>query len=618
MVKIIRIRTFLVAMLCFYFFVALADTSAADLPSSQSGQAVEAETIRLNQWLDTQFGEYLDFSPLAKTRLGIKTDYDILDDNSDDMDDVYVKWRMQSATKMERLFNRANLTEEGKRSFDLWLRLSDEGQKSVRFRFHRYVFGRRGPHTSLPNGLINYHKVSSLSDMQAYVSRLRQSGRYLMQALDKAKLSASKGIRAPYFDYQLALSQIQRVTQGRPFTDLGESPIWKDIVSKTESLQGQGKISSSQADELTGQASFALTDSMLPAYVAIRTWLEADFENLSAQAQGASALPEGNAYYQYTLERMTTLPLKPLEVHELGLVEVARIQKEMQEIMAEVGFEGSLEDFFGFLRTDDQFYFENSPQGREDYLSLARDYLLAIRARLPAFFGILPEGSLEVRRVEAFREQAGAAAHYMRGTQDGSRPGVFYVHLSDMRATSKYRLENLAYHEGLPGHHMQIAIQQELDNIPRFRTYHGYTAFSEGWGLYAEKLGKDMGFYEDPYADFGRLSGEIWRAIRLVVDTGIHVLGWSEAEAIKYAMANSPRPKKAVKSEVRRYFNMPAQATAYKIGMLKIQALRQLAETELADEFDIRTFHDVVLGSGPLPLPLLEEKVVNWVDEAKR
>ena len=613
----ICIRTCVSAMLCIYFAVASAD-SRDEVSITQSDPVVETETIRLNRWLDDQFEAYLDFSPLAKTRLGIKTDYGMLDDNSSEMDDQYVDWRRQSVSHMEKLFNRDRLTEEGKRSFDLWIRLSNESQKSVRFRYHRYVFGRRGPHTGLPNGLINYHKVDSLSDMQAYVSRLRQSGRYLMQALEKAKSSASKGIRAPYFDYQVALSQIQRVTQGRPFTDKGASPIWKDIVSKTQHLVTQGQISRSQAEELTAQASLAIENSMLPAYIAIKNWLETDLENLSAQAQGASALPEGNAYYQYALERMTTLPLKPIEVHELGLVEVARIQQEMKEIMAEVGFEGTLQGFFEFLRTDDQFYFDNNDLGRQGYLALARDYLRVMKVRLPEFFGILPQGPLEVRRVEAFREQPGAAAHYMRGTLDGSRPGVFYVHLSDMRATSRYRLENLAYHEGLPGHHMQIAIQQELDNIPRFRTYHGYTAFSEGWGLYAEKLGKDMGFYQDPYSDFGRLSGEIWRAIRLVVDTGIHELGWSEAKAIEYAMNNSPRPEKAVKSEVRRYFNMPAQATAYKIGMLKIQALRRLAEKERGKQFDIRRFHDVVLGSGPLPLPMLEEKVIHWLQETKR
>lgn len=615
--KINWAQAFVLALFCSCLTttVAAVSNNGRAAKGYNPSQIDETETFRLNRWLDSQFEIFLDFSPLAKTRLGIKTDYGDLDDNSIEMDARYDAWRLHSATRMQQLFNRAELTAEGRRSFDLWIRLSDERQKSIRFRLHRYIFGRRGPHTNLPNSLINYHSVVSLSDMQAYISRLCQSGRYLMQALAKAKLSASKGIRAPYFDYQIALSQIERVTQGSPFAASGESPIWQDIVRKTKSLTFAGEISSDQEKALLEQARTAIRASMLPAYTSIRDWLAADLHNVSKQAQGASALPDGRQYYQYALERMTTLPLKPVEVHELGLAEVARIQQEMIGIMTQVGFDGRLPEFFEFLRDDDQFYFDNSEQGRQGYLSLARDYLRSMNARLPAYFGILPKGPLEVRRVEAFREQPGAAAHYMRGTTDGSRPGVFYVHLADMRAASKYRLEDLAYHEGLPGHHLQIAIQQELDNLPRFRTYHGYTAFSEGWGLYAEKLAKDMGFYQDPYADFGRLSGEIWRAIRLVVDTGIHAFGWSEIQAIEYAMANSPRPEKAVKSEIWRYFNMPAQATAYKIGMLKIQSLRQLAESKLADEFDIGAFHDVILGSGPLPLPLLEDKVIEWLDQ---
>ncbi|MCH8258238.1 MAG: DUF885 domain-containing protein, partial [Proteobacteria bacterium] len=252
-------------------------------------------------------------------------------------------------------------------------------------------------------------------------------------------------------------------------------------------------------------------------------------------------------------------------------------------------------------------------EGRAGYLALANQYLDAMRTKLPEFFGILPKADLEVRRVEAFREQPGSAAHYMRGSLDRSRPGVFYAHLSDMKATAKYRLESLAYHEGLPGHHHQISIQQELQDVPRFRTYHGYTAYSEGWALYTELLGKEMGFYEDPYSDFGRLAAEIWRAIRLVVDTGIHAKHWSEQQSIDYALQNSPQPEAATRSEIRRYFNMPAQATAYKIGMMKILQLRARAKKELGESFDIRDFHDVVLGGGALPLPLLEARVDEWI-----
>jgi uncharacterized protein (DUF885 family) len=266
------------------------------------------------------------------------------------------------------------------------------------------------------------------------------------------------------------------------------------------------------------------------------------------------------------------------------------------------------------MRESDQFYFPNTDEGREGYLQLARDYLAAIDEKLPEYFGILPRAGLEVRRVEAFREQDGAAQHYASGTPDGSRPGVYYAHLSDMRAMPRYQVENISYHEGSPGHHMQISIAQELTAIPRFRTLTTNSAFVEGWALYTEALGKEMGLYQDPYSDFGRLAGEIWRAIRLVVDTGLHAKRWTEEEAVDYFIANSPQPAAAVRSEVRRYITNPGQATAYKIGMMKIQELRAAAEAELGDAFDIRGFHDTVLGGGSVTLPVLEGRVQRWVE----
>ena len=579
----------------------------------QSENKTGTETQRLNTWLDEEFTEYLDFSPLAKTRLGDKSDYDQLDDVSEAKAIKVINWRRASVADMKARFDRASLDDSGQLSFDLWVYLLEEAEAGLPFIRHQYFLGRNGPHTRLPNNLINYHKVDTLQDMQAYISRLGQANRYLLQYLARAKTSAAEGIRAPYFTYEVAISQIQRVTSGQPFDEQGSSALWTDINAKIKALQESGEISAEQATQLTDDARAVLLSSVKPAYDQLSAWLRSDLVNVSKQTEGATSLPDGQAYYQYRLSRMTTLPLTAEEIHETGLSEVARIQTEMTEIKNKVGFEGSLVEFFTFMREDDQFYFPNTDEGRAGYLALANELLDAMQLRLPEYFGILPKASLEVRRVEAFREQPGAAAHYMRGTKDGSRPGVFYVHLSDMRATANYRLEDLAYHEGLPGHHMQISIQQELPDIPRFRTYHGYTAYIEGWGLYAEYLGKEMGFYDDSYADFGRLSGEIWRAIRLVVDTGIHSKQWTEQQAIDYALLNSPKPATAVTSEIRRYFNMPAQATAYKVGMLKIQEYRARAEAALGDNFDIRGFHDVVLGSGPLPLPFLEARVDAWI-----
>jgi len=291
------------------------------------------------------------------------------------------------------------------------------------------------------------------------------------------------------------------------------------------------------------------------------------------------------------------------------------LQAAMESIRQQVEFDGTLQEFFVFMREDDQFYYPNTDEGRQEFLDVNNQYLDAITEKLPEYFGRLPKAALEVRRVEAFREQPGAAQHYRSGSPDGSRPGVFYAHMSDMSTLAIYQIEDIAYHEGNPGHHMQISIQQELTDVPRFRTQYRTTAYTEGWGLYAEWLGKEMGGFEDPYSDFGRLSGEIWRAVRLVVDTGMHSLGWTEDQSVQYFLDNSPIPEGAVRSEVQRYFTGAGQATAYKIGMMNFQQARANAEEALGDKFDVRAFHDVVLGAGAVPMPMMHARVERWVQE---
>ncbi len=606
-------------LLCIFAITACSSEKSESVQTQEtSGVPIRSESEKLNVWLDEEFAEYLDFSPLAKTRLGEKSDYDKLDDASEVSRIEVVQWRRESVQKMKSTFDREKMDEQGQLSWDLWVYLLEADEAGLQFIRHQYFLGRNGPHTRLPNLLINFHRVDTLADMRAYIARINESNRYLLQYLERAKASSAEGIRGHYFTYQVAISQLQRVVDGAPFNENGSTALWTDINGEISALKIAGEITEPEASQLTADARKALLENLKPAYDEILTWLRSDLAHVPSEAKGADALPNGEAFYRYRLARMTTLPMSAEEIHQTGLSEVARIQAEMREVIGKVGFDGSLAEFFTFIREDEQFYFPNTDEGRAGYLALANEYLDAMQKKLPEYFGILPKGGLEVRRVEAFREQPGAAAHYMRGTKDGSRPGYFYVHLADMRATANYRLEDLAYHEGLPGHHMQIAIQQELENLPRFRTYHGYTAFSEGWGLYAEFLGKEMGFYQDGYTDYGRLSGEIWRAIRLVVDTGIHAKQWTEEQAIQYALLNSPRPETAVRSEIRRYFNMPAQATAYKIGMLKIQEYRAHAEAELGDEFDIRNFHDVVLGGGALPLPFLEARVNQWITKIKK
>jgi uncharacterized protein (DUF885 family) len=393
--------------------------------------------------------------------------------------------------------------------------------------------------------------------------------------------------------------------------------MWADAKAKVAALKEAGKIDDARAAELQAAAEAALVEKFKPSYDALIQWLEADIANTDAEAKGAGALPNGRAYYNERLAASTTTDLTADEIHEIGLKEVARIQGEMAKIKDQVGFQGAMDEFYVFLREDPQFFFPSNDEGAEAYLEKARERLAFMETRLPEFFGILPKAELIVKRVEAFREQPGAAQHYFPGTPDGSRPGIYYAHLSDMKAMPTHRLEAIAYHEGVPGHHLQNSIRQELENIPEFRTQENFTAYGEGWGLYSEFLAKEMGGYEDPYSDFGRLSAEIWRAIRLVVDTGIHAKGWTEQQAIDYCLANAPRAETEVRSEVRRFFVIPGQATSYKIGMLKILELRRRAEAELGSGFDIKGFHDTVLSGGELPLAVLERRVDEWIAAQK-
>ncbi len=604
--------------------VGCSDSDSIKPAQSESGASAESvadeilarESQRFIAWLDAEYAEELDFSPLNKTRQGDKSAHGQLDDVSEAALESQLQWRRDSVAEMRSNFDRELLDKQGQLSWDLWETVLADSERNAPFRRHRFIFGRNGPQSTLANSLINYQDVQNESDMNDYISRLNQSQRYLLQYLERARLAAADGIRAPHFDYQQAISEARRVTTGVPFDKQQDSALWVDITAKIDNLLKAEQIDEAKAITLSEQARTALLTSFEPALDDVVSWLEADFKNVSDVAKGAWSLPDGEAYYNSRLASMTTLPLSAREIHETGISEVARIQAEMEQIKRQLEFEGSLQHFFTYMREEDQFYFPSTDEGRNSYLNLADEILAEMYKKLPDYFGILPKADLQVRRVEAFRETAGGAAHYARGTKDGSRPGTFYAHLIDMRAASIFRLENLAYHEGVPGHHMQISIQQELENIPRFRTAKGYTAFSEGWGLYAEYLGKEMGFYNDPYAEFGRLSGEIWRAVRLVVDTGIHAMEWTQEQAVAYALENSARPEPSVQSEIRRYFNNPGQATAYKIGMLKIQEFRAKAELALGDDFDVRAFHDTVLGSGQLPMTILQAEVDRWVEGA--
>ena len=587
------------------------DTSPTTAPLQQTSSQA------FNTWLDQQFEQELDFSPQWRTQLGDKTDYDKLDQASEAAIDEQLDWRRQSVATMRQQFDYEALDAEAKTSWDLWVYTLESAERARPFIRHDYLLGRGGPQVWLPNFMINFHRVDTMQDMEAYITRLQQMDDVLMQYLERAQLAAGQGLRQPRFNYRFAMEEIDRMLDGAPFRDAGDSPLWLDANSKLDQLVNQGLLAAEQRDGLLAEVRTALVDQLQPAYQSIRDWLAEDLMHADEPAKGVWALPDGAAYYRELLAQMTTLDLDSGEIHQLGLDEVARIQDEMQAVKQQVGFEGPLPDFFDFLRTNERFILPDTDAGRATYIEMAQQHMVDMQAALPDWFGRLPEAPLEVRRVEAFREQPGGAQHYMRGAPDGSRPGVFYVHLSDMSAMPTYPLESIAYHEGLPGHHLQISIAQETEGLPRFRTQYGYTAYSEGWGLYAESLASEMGFYTDPYSDFGRLGSEIWRAARLVVDTGIHAMGWTQEQAVQYFLENTPVAEGAVRSEVERYFIMPGQATAYKTGSLKIQQLRQQAQAELGDRFNIRGFHDTVLDGGSLPLPVLEARISRWIESRK-
>ena len=586
----------------------------ARAPSAAGADSAGRETARLNDWLDARYEEELAFSPLEKTRLGRKDDYDKIDDLSESGAQAELEWRRGTVRDLERDFDRARLTPEGQTSYDLWRYGLERAEAAWPFRRRSYTFNQmQGPHTRLPQELINFHRVDEDADMVAYITRIGEVGRAIGQALERAQAAAGEGVHAPRFAYDAVIQQSRALITGAPFGGNGQSPIYADAHTKVAALATSGKIDATRAEEIRAAAAKVLTQRFGPAYEALIAWVRKDLAHSDAIARGVGTLPDGPAFYTERLAASTTTAMTADEIHALGLAEVTRIQTEMEVLKRQVRFDGTLQQFFASVRGDRRFLFPNTDEGREGYLQASRDFYGAVEAKLPDYFGLRPKAGLVVKRVEAFREQPGAAQHYVQGTPDGSRPGTYYVHLIDMRSMPKFDMESVAYHEGIPGHHMQIALAQELMGLPQFRTQAIHTVYVEGWGLYAERLATEMGAYKDPYSDFGRLGAEIWRAIRLVVDTGLHSKGWTEQQAVDYFLANGPTSEGQVRAEIRRYIVRPGQATAYKVGMLKILELRQRARTTLGDRFDIRVFHDTVLGGGSLPLTILERRVDAWI-----
>jgi len=580
-----------------------------------------AESARLTEWLNDRYAEELHFFPWRKAFYGIKdADYGEVGDFSEVGLDRMIAWRRQTGAALIEQFDYDALAPEAQESYDLWLYLTDKAVNADRFRTDMYVFhqGSSATQRMLPQLLIAWHQVDDEADLESYVSRIREASRALLQLIDRARLYADRGVHAPYFAFDIVERETRIVAGGAPFDDSGpDNPIWADFQSEVARLESEGTLDARTAEAYLAEGRSALIDDWGPAQNALLEWLTDDRPNAADPAAGAGSLPDGVAYYQERLAYNTTTDLDPDQVHAIGLAQVARLHEAFDSLQKTIGFEGTRDDFFAWLRDakdDRSLYFPNTDEGRQAYLDESTAVLTNIKAQLPAYFGLLPKADLVVRRVEPFREQPGAAQHYNLSSPDGSRPGVYYAHLIDMTSMPRWALEATAYHEGLPGHHLQLAIANELQGVPEFRKRARVTAATEGWALYAEGLAKEMpGTYQEPLSEVGRLFNELFRAIRLVVDTGLHAMGWSEQQAVDYMLANSMITEGQARAEVRRYLTDPGQATAYLIGMLKYRELRAKAEAVMGPRFDLRAFHDLVLGSGPLPLGLLERKVDRWI-----
>lgn len=611
--------------------LALALTACGQpTPAAEAEKApVTAEEMaangeRLNAWFDAKYEEELQFSPIGLTFLGRKDKNDQIDCFTLECHEEQLAWRVAATEEMENEFDYDALSPADRISYDIWKYQTEQEVAGEEYLYNGYIFDQmNGPQGFMPTFLINFHNVETVEDFDALVNRISETGRAMNEAILIARESASRGVHAPKFAYEGVIDQSKKVITGAPFTEGEDSALYADVKSEIAKLSEAGELTEEEADAKLEQARIALVDNFQPAYEAIIAFAEEDMANSPDPDSpvGADTQPNGKDYYNHLLATQTTTDLTADEIHEIGLAEVARIHEEMEAIKQEVGFEGTLQEFFTMLRDskdDERFYYPNTDEGRQAYIDDATRDIENIKANLPEFFGILPKADLVVKRVEPFREQDGAAQHYYPGTPDGSRSGTYYAHLSDMTAMPKRELEVIAYHEGIPGHHMQISIAQELEGVPQFRTQAGFTAYIEGWALYSEWLATEFpDTYEDPYSNFGRLGSEIWRAIRLVVDTGIHSKGWTEEEAVKYFLNNTAITEMQARSEIQRYIVMPGQATSYKIGMMKIQQLRKKAEDELGDKFDIRAFHDTVLGGGALPLEILERRIDQWIEEVK-
>jgi uncharacterized protein (DUF885 family) len=493
-------------------------------------------------------------------------------------------------------------TEQEKTSQELLIRRFELDQEAAGFKAWEMPVNQMGGIYSDYPRLVAELSFTTVKDYDDWIARLHALPNAFGQVAENMSIGMDDHRVPPKYLLEKALDQVKQLARQKP----EDSPLALPLKNFPASISAaeQARIRSEMLD--------AISKEVLPAYLRFARFLEASYVPAGRLTPGISALPDGVKYYQFLIKRTTTTDLTAAEIHQIGLDEVKKDEAEMLAIAQKLSFE-DLQSFRASLKANPRLH----PASADALLDAYRGYLMPMQARLPDLFGTLPKAKFEVARVPDYAEKTAPPAYYQAGTPDGSRPGRLFINTWNATQRNLYDAEAIAYHEGLPGHHLQISIAQELQGVPEFRKYGGYTAFVEGWGLYAERLGKDVDFYQDPYSDYGRLEADVWRAIRLVVDTGVHSQGWTRDQMVEYFHDHSNIDEPSIQSEVDRYIAWPSQALAYKIGQLKILELRDRAQKALGDKFDIRAFHDQVLDAGALPLDVLERRIDAWIASQK-
>ena len=579
-----------------------ATQSAGQSIEPDSGSSAEASAA-LAVLVEAFFEQRLKRNPLGATFIG---DYRYDDRLANRISPEYIaESRAIDREYLDKLFriDPDALSGQDRLTYDMFKLDRELALESEKFPWY---FLPVNQFRSFPNSFIQLgsgssaHQFKTVENYDDFLSRMDDFVVYMDQIIINMRAGIGEGIVNPRVLMQKVLPQLH----SQIHEDVEDSVFYAPIRNMP------GDFSSEDRQRLSAAYMEAIATKVIPAFKRVHDFIRDDYMPKTRETVGLADLPGGKEWYEFLIRRTTTTNLTAEEIHQIGLDEVARIHDEMQSVMDDVGFTDDRQAFFDFLNSDEQFYFEEPDQLIQGY----RDMSDHISGLTPKLFSISPVAGFEVRRTESFREQSAAGGSYRRGTPDGSRPGVFFANAYDIKARPKWAMEALFLHEAIPGHHFQISIQQELENLPRFRRFGKYTAFTEGWGLYAESLGKELGLYTDPYQYFGALNAELWRAIRLVVDTGLHAKGWSRSDVLNYMYENSVVKEARAVSEAERYIAAPSRALAYKIGQLKIRELRDRAEHALGDSFDVREFHGVVLSDGALPLTMLETKIDRWIE----